>query len=161
MRLAVDTNVISALLNGESTAEAAAAVLEDHRRKGSLLICGQVYAELLVMYPEPELSSFLEETGLEPDFVMSKEAWRAAAEAWKSYLEIRKSLRSTYACPACGEDNTFACRRCGRPLPGPKALLADFLVGAHALCRADRLFTLDKRGRFYRRYFPSLNVLSV
>ncbi|MDH7574042.1 MAG: PIN domain-containing protein [Clostridia bacterium] len=160
MRLALDTNVIAALLNGEPYAEAVAEVLEGQRRE-LLLICGQVYAELLVAYPEPDLAAFLEDTGIEVDFAMPREAWRAAAEAWRRYLKKRKSLQAVYVCPLCGEQSTFRCSRCGRALPGPKTLLADFVVGAHALYRADRLFTLERRGRFYKTYFPSLNVLFI
>jgi len=46
VRLALDTNVIAALLNGEPYAEAVAEVLEGQRRE-LLLICGQVYASSL------------------------------------------------------------------------------------------------------------------
>ncbi|GAB6275430.1 MAG: hypothetical protein STSR0004_22980 [Peptococcaceae bacterium] len=62
MHLALDTNVICALLNGESSAEAVASVLEENQRLGSLLISGQVYGELLVMYPKEDLLSFFKET---------------------------------------------------------------------------------------------------
>ena len=41
----------------------------------------------------------------------------------------------------------------------PKRLLADFVIGAHALYSADRLLTLDE-GR-YRRDFPELKLLTI
>lgn len=161
MKLALDTNVICALLNGESAAEAVAEVLEQHLRQGSLTICGQVYGELLVMYPENALLAFLNKTGITVDLAMSAKAWSVAAAAWRNYLSTRKKQTTIYICPGCGETNIFVCSKCGKALPEPKAFLADFVVGAHAACHADKLFTLDKRGRFYWNYFPNLPVLSL
>lgn len=161
MKLAVDTNALCALLNGEPTAEAVAGVLEQHQRQGSLAICGQVYGELLAMYPENGLLSFLNQTGIIIDLAMSAKAWSVAAAAWRDYLAKRRKQITTYICPNCGEANIFICKKCRKPLPQPKAFLADFIVGAHATCHADRLFTLDKRGRFYRNYFSNLTVLSL
>jgi len=161
LKLAIDTNVICALLNGETAGEAVAEVLEQYQRQGSLVICGQVYGELLVMYPGNMLLSFLNQAGIVIDFAMSARAWSVAAAAWRDYLTKRKKEATRYICSHCGEANIFACQKCGKVLPPPKAFLADFVVGAHALCHADKLFTLDKRGRFYRNYFPGLDVLSL
>jgi len=49
------------------------------------------------------------------------------------------------------------CGRCGASLGGPRHILADFLVGTHALLRASALLTWD-RG-VYSTYFPDLKVL--
>jgi predicted nucleic acid-binding protein len=38
-----------------------------------------------------------------------------------------------------------------------KRILADFIVGAHALVHADRLMTLDRRR--YERDFPALKLV--
>jgi len=40
---------------------------------------------------------------------------------------------------------------------GPKRLLADFLIGAHALLQADRLMSLDPIR--YKHYFPELKLV--
>jgi len=40
---------------------------------------------------------------------------------------------------------------------GPRRLLADFLVGAHALVQADRLLTLDPK--VFRQDFPELHII--
>lgn len=42
--------------------------------------------------------------------------------------------------------------------PGPKSLIADFLIGAHALTLGANLLTRDPR--FYRTYFPDLTLIT-
>jgi hypothetical protein len=50
-----------------------------------------------------------------------------------------------------------AARRRRATAVGPRRLLADFLVGAHALVQADRLMTLDPQ--VYRQDFPEVRLL--
>ena len=49
---------------------------------------------------------------------------------------------------------TYLARRPGR---GPRRVIADFLIGAHGRCLADRLLARD-RG-YYRDYFTGLTLL--
>lgn len=159
MLLAIDTNIIAALLNAEPTAELVSFALAKHLQEGSLIICGQVYAELLVRYPKKDLDHFLQEAGIETSFTMSEPAWTAVSNTWRNYLLKRKRQQSVYICPQCQQKNQFYCSNCGNPLGGPKFLLADFVVGAHALHHADSLLTFEQQGGFYKTYLPELTVV--
>lgn len=53
----------------------------------------------------------------------------------------------------------YAKRRSRAAREGPERLLADFIIGSHALVRADRLVTLDARR--YQRDFPELRLIPV
>jgi predicted nucleic acid-binding protein len=41
----------------------------------------------------------------------------------------------------------------------PRRLLVDFVIGAHALLRADRLLTLDTS--LYKQDFPDLKIITT
>lgn len=136
MRTAVDANVISALWSRESSAVSMAELLRRARRGGGLVICPAAYAELLA-HPKvaPEfVESFLEDTGIDIEFEMDATIWRLAGSGFASYAERRRRSKDG----------------------NPKRLLVDFLIGAHASLRADRLLTLDP-GR-YKQAYPKLTL---
>jgi predicted nucleic acid-binding protein len=137
MRTALDTNIISALWSGESSAPAILSKLQRMRSEGGLIVSAPVYAELFA-YPGASkrfLDSFFAETHVEVDFHLEQSVWERAGERFARYAARRPISASG----------------------GPKRLLADFLIGAHALLHADRLLTLDA-GR-YKRDFPELRLL--
>src|SRR5207302_3822625 len=61
--------------------------------------------------------------------------------------------------PAGRAFQQYVARRRKQLDSGPRRILADFLIGAHALHHGFRLLTLDDR--LYRAAFPRLAVLSV
>lgn len=139
MRTAIDTNVLSALWSGDPLGSRAAGQLGEARNVGGLAIGAPVYAELLA-YPratESFVERFLEETGITTDFELPRTVWSEAGRRFARYARRRR--RS-------GDD-------------GPRRLLADFIIGAHALIQADRLMTLDPRR--YERDFPELRIVTI
>ncbi len=144
MITAVDSVVLLDVLvpdsphGGESEARLAEAATT-----GGLVICPVVVAELAAHFKrEIELKAFLHETGLRID-PFGLAALHLAGQAMRAYLRREPA-------PSCDE--------CGAPLPGHRRVVADCLVGAHALVQADRLLTRD-RG-FYRACFPKLRLLA-
>jgi len=97
---------------------------------GALNICDIVYAELV---PQFRKRSLLDETLTKLSVSLSpvdSEIAFLAGEKWGIY------------------------RRSGGKR---ERIITDFLIGAHALLKADRFLTRD-RG-FYRSYFPDLQIL--
>jgi predicted nucleic acid-binding protein len=136
LRVAIDSNVISAVWSAEPVASLAVSQLYAARQRGKLLMCAPVYAELLA-YPkasEPFLEQFLRETGIVVDFEISEVIWREAGRRFSRYAGRRRRSSGTH----------------------PRRLLVDFLVATHALLEADRLFTLDQDR--YARDFPELQL---
>jgi predicted nucleic acid-binding protein len=137
MKTAVDSNVLSALWSTEASSPRVWQELRNARSLGAITICAPVYVELCA-HPIAERSlidKFLAETSIAIDFCLDEEVWRKAAEGFGAYAARRRKSKGD----------------------SPKRLLPDFLIAAHALLRADRLFTLDPSR--YRRDFPDLQLL--
>jgi len=134
---AIDTNILSALWSNEYSAANLPQQLGEAKSQGALFIAPVVYAELLA-YPnatESFIDGFLSDTGITVDFQIEREVWVDAGKRFARYkIQRRKS-----------------------GLEEPKRLLADFLIGSHALLQADRLMSLDPNR--YRQYFPELKLI--
>jgi predicted nucleic acid-binding protein len=140
MTTAIDTNILVALWNEDDTLNTLArSALDSALARGSLVIAAPVFAELLAAPSRNEafLDSFCRETGISVDWDLDESIWRAAGRAFQHYVARRRKLRD----------------------PGPRRILADFLIGAHALKNGFRLLTLDDR--LYRAAFPRLAILTV
>jgi predicted nucleic acid-binding protein len=136
MRTALDTNVLSALWSNESGAAAIAATLHRAKADGALIISGPVYAELLAhpTVSEATMKSFVSETGIVFDFEIFEATWLDAGRRYAGYAKRRRASSQE-----------------------AKRLLADFIIGAHALNQADRFMTLDPQR--YKRDFPELKLI--
>jgi hypothetical protein len=134
VRTAIDTNILSALWSGEEAAETVRKLLNAAAERGGLVICPLVYAELrgAPRATGSFVDNFLERTGIIVDWSLDREVWQLSAERYEKYAVRKRRQRM-------GE---------------PKRFLADFIVGAHAMLRADVLITLDQRP--YRRDFAEL-----
>jgi predicted nucleic acid-binding protein len=136
MRTAIDTNVISALWSKEPLSVEIARNLANAKSEGGLVVAAPVYAELLA-YPkgtESFVNHFLADTGIDADFEFPQPVWLEAGRRFARYANRR--------------------RRTARQ--GVRRLLADFIIGSHALAQADRLMTLDPKR--YSQDFPELKL---
>lgn len=139
MTTAVDTNVLVSLWYPDAKLNSLArSSLDDAYAKGPVIISAPVFSELLAAPSRDEnfVNSFVRDTGLIVDWTLSQQVWRAAGRAFQQYSIRRK-------------------RHIGS---GPRRILADFLIAAHALEAGHRLLTLDTG--FYKTAFPALKVVT-
>jgi hypothetical protein len=121
-----------------SSSRSERAALDKAFNEGTLVISGGVYAELLAAPGSREqfLNQFCEDAQIEVEWELGPNIWKAAGAAFQRYAARRK-------------------RQNGAATP---RILADFVIGAHALVSGYRLLTLDDR--VYRASFPKLEILT-
>ncbi len=137
MITAVDTNVFSTIWLGEQLAGTAQKLLLRCGVEGSVVISPIVYAEI-VANPGiglKEAERFLRETRVRVDWNLRNEVWAEAGSRFGSYAQRRRVSGGGEA----------------------RRMLADFVVGAHALLQADRLLTFDVKR--YSVDFPELALV--
>jgi len=135
--VALDTNVLVALWDAaDALHPVARKALEAASSREALVICGVVYAELIGARGRTEafVDRFCEEAGIAVEWELRERIWRKAGVAFQGYATRRKKQSGAE----------------------PRRLLADFLIGAHALESGYKLLTLD--GGMYRKAFPGLRL---
>ena len=136
----IDSNVFIAFWDANDALNSLAqSALTAAWNRGSLVVAAPVYAELLAFPGRSEvfLDSFLSETGITVEWEIDEATWRAAGRAFQ----------------------TYAARRRRHSGSAPRRILADFLIGAHALRNGYRLLTLDSG--LYTAAFPRLTVIAI
>ena len=130
MATAADTNILlDVFIPDTDNSPESGELLRVARQRGPLLVCDVVYAELVLQFENRDaLDAALHSVGATVSPIDTDIAYNAGLR-WGQY------------------------RRAG----GPRTrILADFLIGAHAIATAETFLSRD-RG-FYSTYFPELQV---
>jgi predicted nucleic acid-binding protein len=140
MTTAIDTKILVALWNEDDSLNTLArSALDAAPGRGSLVIAAPVLAELLATPSRDEafLDSFCRQTGISVDCNLDEVIWRTAGRAFQLYVARRRKQRRAEQ----------------------RRILADLLVGAHAIQNGFRLLTVDNQ--LYRAAFPRFIISTV
>jgi predicted nucleic acid-binding protein len=139
MKVAVDTNVFIRLLSGnQELAPAARVVLERTSREAEVVVSPAVFAELVAgSWSLEEVARFFEEKSITVHWELDWQVWREAGLRYAAYARDRRKEGSG----------------------GPRRILADFLIGSHALLMAGANLLTSDTGIF-ANYFPELRILT-
>jgi len=132
---AIDTRILlDVLLEDPAFSRSSEEALRRTGILGSLVICEVVYAELAGLFPDhTSLETFLREAGIRLVPSPMETLWKAG-ELWRRFCLGKKKMKD-----------------------GTRRILADFLIGAHALLQAEQLITRDKD--FYHSTFADLKII--
>jgi len=136
---AIDTNVIVALWDRDPMLNTRAqSALDSALERGMLVVSASVFAELMAAPGRSKdfLDSFFRASGIRIDWTLDEDVWRSAGRAFQQYASRRRKQGGV-----------------------PRRILADFLIGAHALEGGHRLLTLDDHR--YRTAFPALALIRL
>jgi hypothetical protein len=140
MTISIDSNVIAALWNNDDPLNVTAVqIFRNLPAHEKLVVAGLVYSELMAgpLRDEASLDLFFADTGIEIDWAMNEEIWREAGHAYSGYVVRRKTSG----------------------VGPPRRILADFMIGAHALVNGHSLLTIDYE--HYAAAFPTLTIVSA
>lgn len=122
MKISVDTNIIVGFWLGTPEGQRDMGSIRQMQGRGdTFVVCGMVYTELCAApgQSRANVEAFLKVAGLGLDYAMPAPVWEAAAAAHAVHQGQRRLKRQSTL----------------------KRVVADFLVGAHALHRTDALLT--------------------
>lgn len=136
----LDSNVLQALTDVKHPFHATALRLFEaaQRESNEILLCPAVYAEAhsFPMFRADVYNAFFADAGIEIDWIIPERAWSLAGLAQAAHHERR--------------------RKAG--VSAQRKLMADFVIGAHALARDATLLSFDTG---YRALFPLLELRSA
>jgi hypothetical protein len=140
MTTAIDTNVFVALWDRDPALNTEAqSALDAALGRGGLIISAPVFAELMACPGRDQafLDTFFQDAGIVIDWNLDEGIWKMAGRTFQVY----------------------AARRRRQGDKGPRRILADFVIGAHAVQKGCSLLTLDER--LYQTAYPSLKIVTI